>query len=225
MSEIEKVSENGVTETARQKAAEVMEQIMVAGDLSRLKPEQRVQFIHKLCEQIGISPWSRPIDFFKGRSGQLIPYFNRDATDQLRKVHKVSIQIVERAVVGQIYVVTARATLPTGRQDESTGAVFMGAAYGDDLANLLMKAETKAKRRVTLSIVGLGFLTQDEVEDIPDAKYTIVDEGGPKRIQPAQPKSLPPPVASVKKAFDEIPSVTEAPSIPPAVAPQPIEDE
>jgi hypothetical protein len=41
---------------------------------------------------------------------------------------------------------------------------------GDALANALMKAETKSKRRVTLSICGLGMLDETEVDTIPDAR-------------------------------------------------------
>ena len=38
-----------------------------------------------------------------------------------------------------------------------------------DPANVLMKAETKAKRRATLSILGLGMLDETEIETIPAA--------------------------------------------------------
>jgi hypothetical protein len=41
---------------------------------------------------------------------------------------------------------------------------------GDALANALMKAETKAKRRVTLSIAGLGWLDETELETIPQVR-------------------------------------------------------
>jgi hypothetical protein len=40
---------------------------------------------------------------------------------------------------------------------------------GEARANAMMKAETKAKRRVTLSICGLGMLDETEVESIPEA--------------------------------------------------------
>jgi hypothetical protein len=43
----------------------------------------------------------------------------------------------------------------------------VGNLKGDALANALMKAETKAKRRVTLSIAGLGWLDETELETIP----------------------------------------------------------
>jgi hypothetical protein len=70
-----------------------------------------------------------------------------------------------------IYIVTARAKDRTWHEDESTGAVALGTLKGDALANVLMKAETKSKRRVTLSIAGLGWLDETEPETItrPDA--------------------------------------------------------
>ena len=43
----------------------------------------------------------------------------------------------------------------------------LGTLKGDALANALMKCETKAKRRVTLSIAGLGWLDEIELATIP----------------------------------------------------------
>jgi hypothetical protein len=56
--------------------------------------------------------------------------------------------------------------LPNGRQDESIGAVNIAGLKGENRANAMMKAETKAKRRVTLSICGLGLLDETEVETV-----------------------------------------------------------
>ena len=63
--------------------------------------------------------------------------------------------------------VFARGRDRTGREDEATGVVNIKGLGGEALANALMKAETKAKRRLTLSIVGLGFLDESEVEGLP----------------------------------------------------------
>lgn len=57
----------------------------------------------------------------------------------------------------------------SGRTDCATGAVPLGNLKGEALANALMKAETKAKRRATLSICGLGLLDETEVGSIPGA--------------------------------------------------------
>jgi hypothetical protein len=47
-----------------------------------------------------------------------------------------------------------------------------------NFGNALMKAVTKAKRRVTLSICGLGMLDETEVETIPSARPVTVQETG-----------------------------------------------
>jgi hypothetical protein len=68
-----------------------------------------------------------------------------------------------------VFVVTAKGHDKSGRSDSATGAVTVGSLKGDALANQIMKAETKAKRRFTLSICGLGFLDETEIETIPKA--------------------------------------------------------
>jgi hypothetical protein len=67
--------------------------------------------------------------------------------------------------------VHVRAKDRDGRIDEDLGVVpFAEQLRGDVRANTIMKAVTKAKRRVTLSISGLGWLDETEVETIPGAK-------------------------------------------------------
>lgn len=150
-------------------AADTMEKVLVGGDLSKLAPAERVSYYGKTCESLGLNPLTKPFEYIN-LNGKLTLYAKRDATDQLRSLRKVSITIVSREKVGDVYAVTARATTPDGRLDESIGAVTVGNLKGDALANALMKAETKAKRRVTLSIVGLGWLDESEVDTIPNAQ-------------------------------------------------------
>ena len=45
------------------------------------------------------------------------------------------------------------------------GAVNINGLKGEALANAMMKAETKAKRRATLSLCGLGLMDELEVSD------------------------------------------------------------
>src|SRR5690606_36178675 len=96
--------------------------------------------------------------------------------DHLRAVNGVSVEIPggERLDNGS-YVVTARARDKHGRTDEAIGAVSIAGLKGDALANAIMKCETKAKRRVTLSICGLGWLDETEVATVPDATAVDVD--------------------------------------------------
>lgn len=149
--------------------AGAIEAALVEGDLSKLSTEDRITYYSRMCESVGLNPTTKPFEYLK-LNGKLVLYARKDCTDQLRSLRNVSIAIVARENVGDVYVVTARATMPDGRADESTGAVACAGLRGEALANALMKAETKAKRRVTLSVCGLGILDESEVDSIPAAQ-------------------------------------------------------
>ena len=145
-----------------------IETVLVAGDLAKLSADQRLTYYQRLCESLGLNPLTQPFQYLQ-LSGKLVLYATKSCTEQLRQLHGVSITSVTSAQVGDVYVVTAAATDRQGRTDCSTGAVSIGGLKGDALANGLMKAETKSKRRVTLSLCGLGMLDESEVETIPGA--------------------------------------------------------
>ena len=146
-----------------------IESALIDGDLSRLNDEQRLSYYKNLCESLNLNPLSKPFAYLR-LNGKLVLYALKDATDQLRASRGVSITKLERERIDDIYAVTAYATDSKGRSDSSIGAVTIGNLRGDALANALMKAETKAKRRVTLSICGLGMLDETEIETIKDAQ-------------------------------------------------------
>ena len=154
---------------ARREPTEVIEQVIAKGDLKELTPAQRTDYFKAVCESVGLNPLTRPFEYIT-LNGKLTLYARKDATDQLRKLHGVSVQIVSRERIDDVYAVTAKATDIQGRTDESIGAVAIGSLKGDALCNAIMKAETKAKRRVTLSICGLGMLDEAELETIPAAR-------------------------------------------------------
>src|SRR5215510_224243 len=145
---------------------DVAEKVVLGGDLSELDAAQRAEYYGAVCRSLGLNPLTKPFEYLT-LNGKLRLYALRDCADQLRRLHGISIYIANRERLSDIYVVTARARDRQGREDESTGAVPLGNLRGDALANALMKAETKAKRRVTLSIAGLGWLDETEVETIP----------------------------------------------------------
>lgn len=148
--------------------AGIVESVLLQGDLSRLTPPQRVAYYNRVCESLGLNPLTKPFDYLS-LNGKTVLYAKRDATEQLRKIHGVSIVEITSREVGGVFVVTAKAQDARQRIDVSTGAVPIANLKGEALANALMKAETKAKRRVTLSICGLGLLDETEVETIPRA--------------------------------------------------------
>jgi hypothetical protein len=159
-----------------------IESVLAYGDLTKLSSSQRTAYYARVCESLGLNPLTRPFEFIN-LSGKLVFYARRDCTDQLRKIHNVSIQVVSRERIDEVYVVTSRASFPNGRVDESTGAVAIGNLKGEALANALMKAETKAKRRVTLSICGLSVLDETELDSLRDATPLPIEQQ-PPRISP-----------------------------------------
>ena len=145
----------------------LIEQVAIQGDLSKLNPQQRVTYYNKVCNSMGLNPFTKPFDYIN-LGGKLTLYARKDATEQLRKLNGVSIERLDSRVVDDLYIVTAVAKDKHGRIDQSTGAVSFSGLKGDAKANAIMKAETKAKRRVTLSISGMGWLDETEIETIPN---------------------------------------------------------
>lgn len=152
-----------------------IERVILGGDLSKLTPDQRLSYYNAVCKSLNLNPLTKPFAYLQ-LSGKTVLYATKDCTEQLRNNHGISLKIASREVLEGVYVVTAGATGIDGRHDESTGAVSIDGLKGESRANAMMKAETKAKRRVTLSICGLGMLDESEVDSIPGAEK--IDTGG-----------------------------------------------
>lgn len=146
--------------------ATTIEQALIGGDLAKLTPIERVSYYNSVCQSLNLNPLTKPFAYI-ALNGKLVLYALKDCTEQLRSTRLVSVKIVARELADDCYVVTAQAALPAGRQDEAIGVVSIAGLKGEARANAMMKAETKAKRRVTLSICGLGMLDETEVESIP----------------------------------------------------------
>jgi hypothetical protein len=147
--------------------------LVLAGDLSKMTDPQKVQYYMAYCERLGLNPLSQPFKILK-LQGKEIMYATKDCSDQLRKRDGISIPTLSSELIGDIYQVTATAKNKDGKTDSDIGAVSIAALRGEALANAYMKATTKAKRRVTLSICGLGIPDESEIETI-DANATVMD--------------------------------------------------
>lgn len=151
-----------------EKAGEIIEAVIARGDIAQLSPQERAKYYVKVCESVGLNPMTRPFEYIT-LNNKLTLYARKDCTDQLRQIHNVSVTDLLESEREGVFVVTAKVVNGKGRTDASKGAVTITGLKGEALANALMKAETKAKRRATLSICGLGFLDETEVETIPGA--------------------------------------------------------
>jgi hypothetical protein len=168
------LSQQIINQPISQMNGALIEKITLGNDLSGLSSIEKVQYINHVCNTLGLNPATRPIQLIKFQ-GKEIPYFTKDATEQLRKINHVSINNLETKILDEnLYVVMASAQTNNGRHDSSTGVVNIAGLKGDAMANAMMKAETKAKRRVTLSICGLGFMDESEIDSLPyDQKVNI----------------------------------------------------
>jgi hypothetical protein len=124
---------------------------------------------------MGLDPFTKPFDILR-LNGKEVLYCTRSGTQQLNKLHKVSHTITSRDTNADagVYIVTSKASLPDGRCTESIGAVNIAGLKGEAYANAIMKAETKAKRRATLDLLGLGVLDESEAESIPNASTIAI---------------------------------------------------
>jgi hypothetical protein len=162
-----------------------LEQVLVGGDLSKLTVEERGQYYNAVCTSVGLNPLTKPFEYIV-LNGKMRLYALKDCTDQLRSIHGISVtEIIESEREG-VFIVKAKVANAQGRTDVSTGAVNIAGLRGEAMANALMKAETKAKRRATLSICGLGMLDETEVEDLPAAQRAPVPSATVTTVKPAE---------------------------------------
>lgn len=180
----------------------IINEVLFKGDLKDLTQEQRLEFYHKTCDSMGLNPLTKPFVFVEmDYPKRMTMAITKDGADQLRKIHGVSITKLEKCLDESkgIYSVTAYASDRHGRVDVSEGIVVITHPLliydkksnsritnpnggklltGLEYANSLMKAESKAKTRVTKSIVGLCWLAEEEAEDIPtnDERFINIEK-------------------------------------------------
>lgn len=175
-------------------AASALSHILGTGDLAKLTDEERVGHYLDVCQSLGLNPRTRPFDWIefydpetKGKKLTLYP--NRSCAEQLRRQHQISIKVVRREPVGELFVVEVEGTTPTGRIGTASKYVSVldrqGARLrGNQLANAYMKAETGAFRRLTFSMVGMA--SPPDMEELSRPKVVIVDGTGRVIDNPTQ---------------------------------------
>ena len=152
---------------------ELIEDLIIKGDLAKLTGEQRAQYYVQVCKSLGLNELTKPFDYIT-LSGRLTLYPNRTCADQLRKINGISLEITSQKITNDVLTVHVKARDRDGRQDEDIGAVpFPDTLRGDARANQILKAVTKAKRRVTLSISGLGWFDDRDADEIPEPSEDV----------------------------------------------------
>lgn len=221
------------TETALvpQNGAALAEQVVVKGNLAGLTEEERMRYYSAVCESLGLNPLTRPFEYIT-LNGKLTLYATRAATDQLRSIKGITITGLDPRQIGELFVVVATGRDRLGREDSATGAVSVAGLRGENLANAMMKAETKAKRRLTLSLAGLGMTDETEVDSIPGAvredveHLTLAEKAAQRRaaivVEPTTQEASSEPAVEPDVAAGEVSEAS--PAAPAQDAPRAVDD-
>ena len=152
-------------------------------DSRSLSGEDRAAYVAAICAALKLNPLTRPVRFLALQGGETL-YLTRGATDQLAARHGLNRATLEgpdfRTLENvKVAYCKVRVTLPSGRFEEATATLKITSPADD-----LMRVETKAKRRGTLSILGVGVLSEEEAESIPASEHA--KPAPPKTPSPLQ---------------------------------------
>lgn len=156
--------------------SKILGNMFVGGDIAALDAQGKWDYTKGLCERLGLDPYTQPFGLIKGKDGKLKLYAKKETAEQLIALYDVTCDTMkdEWKVELGIYIVYAKAIVPATatkpeRSQTARGVVSLtdknGALTGEDLANAIMKAETKARRRATLAALGLSFLDTHKPDD------------------------------------------------------------
>jgi hypothetical protein len=172
----------GLATRPREPLPEAVEKALIANDLKSLSAEQRLGFYKSRCEAAGLDPRARPFIYVELK-GKLTLYATKECAEQLNGMHGISHKIVSKGPDGAgLYVAEVEALMQDGRATTDIGVVVTSGLKGEELANAMMKAVTKAKRRATLSLCGLGDVLSDAELDTVQVRE-CTETGQPKPLE------------------------------------------
>jgi len=189
-------------------------------DVQKLTQEQTSKYLFWLAKRRGLDPMTKPFDLIT-LQGKRVVYANAGCADQLREIHRISIEVLEEGplrlgdqVRPDVYIVKVKASLPDGRSLIEVGGAGIENQTGENLWIAIAKSYTRAQRRATLGLCGLGVPDISELgEQVGAGGSQIV--GGQRRLFPSQ-SSLAPDLPSAGSSSTAIGNMTV---IPPATPP------
>ena len=104
---------------------ERIESVVMEGDLAVLSVPERLQYVKSLCHSLRIDWRGRPFAYII-LNGKMVLYALKNCTDQLRKVHGVSVISSKRTTEGELCIFEIEVKDRTGRVDTGVGAWAIG---------------------------------------------------------------------------------------------------
>jgi hypothetical protein len=177
-----------LTTEEQEAALAARDHVIATNDLGKLAPRQRVGLVLRLCETLGLNVLSRPFEFLV-LDGKVVLYPTKSCTEQLGRLHQISVKKVRQANVGDLHVVEVEGRLPNGTTNFASKYVSLRDSRGNPLAgqklgDAIAKAETGAKRRLILSMVGLAGVP--DADDLTSARRVWMDADGHLLNRPSE---------------------------------------
>lgn len=167
-----------------------VQQYIIKQDISALSKPMQVAFYVAECKRLRVDPASHPIDLLKDKEGRLKPYYNSECATQMENDRNVSCTPVNQGFLtdedDRFYFAEVKATGPDGRSKTRKGIISVKGLKGQEKANAMMKAETKANRRATLALLGMSTADEGDGQVISAQKFFSGEE-----LQEATPPALP----------------------------------
>ena len=189
----------------KERSSQELEKVILNADLSSLSGEQRVNYYMQVCNQYGLDAFTRPFEYIK-LNNKLVLYATKSCASALQELKSISVEIVKQEQFQDVWIVTVRGTRANEKAAdgrviaENVGITPIKGLSGDALSNSIMKAVTKAQRRLILQMCGLGSTDETELQSIanvspqPVVKVEVDEQG-----EIAAEEVIPPEVSTVAK--------------------------
>lgn len=170
MSNALKLPEKNIMSLVDQAHLQAIEHALARNDLSKLDTKERIAYYNAVCVSVGLNPLTQPFAYIE-IDGKMCLYARKECAEQLRRIHGISTEILSKVENGDFFEISIRAKDRDGRIEENFASVYLCDRWdqpfvGVERANAKMKAITKATRRVTLALSGLGMIDESELESI-----------------------------------------------------------
>lgn len=168
------------------------------GSIRHLTNPEKRELLAKICNSLGLNQYTMPFRIYRDTKGDEFVYATKECCAQLKHIMGINITSITHVIEHGLIIATASGINKQNRMSTDMGCVFIGDLVGDNLANAIMWAVTKAKRRLTLDLAGLGVLADVETKDMSEIiEYNVLEEQ-PKALNVGTSKSVTDVLSSIK---------------------------